>query len=158
MFRAVALMVLLAHLGVAMAPRCEAGFGPERFSTLATTDGPAAHHASAPLVEEKTRRIGHAHHHHGDDSSHAAAQPRTEVEAATATRVIRTTFRAVCLCGCSTNTNSPGTTTSPRLGFALFPPVPPRLVEAEPVVDVQRVTPVPAPLADALDHIPILFS
>jgi hypothetical protein len=166
MFRAISLMVVLAHLGVAMAPPCEAKLGPERLPMLAMTDDQSMHHAFAPPVEEETRPAGHAHHQHAhhqnsdhaDDSSHAAAQAPAEVALSTATRVIRAAFRAVCLCGCSTNTNSPGTTTSPRLGFALFPPAPPRLGEPEPSVDVQWATPVPAPLPDALDHVPILFS
>lgn len=163
MFRAVSLMVVLAHLGVTMAQPCEAKFGPERRPNPAMTDDQSMHHAVAsPVVEAETRSAEHAHHQHGDhgeESFHASAQVPAEVEAATtATRVISIVVRAVCLCGCSTNTNSPGTTTSPRLGFALFPPAPPRLGEAEPSVDVQRATPVPAPLPDALDHVPILFS
>jgi len=162
MFRAVSLMVVLAHLGVAMAPPCEAKFGPERLPMLAMTDGQSTHHSFPPPVEEETRPAEHAHHQHGDhgdESSHASAQAPAEVEAATtATRVISIVVRAVCLCGCSTNTNAPGTTTSPRLGFALFPPPPPRLSERESFVDVQWATPVPAPLGDALDHVPILFS
>ena len=162
MFRAISLMVVLAHLGVATAPPCEAAFEPERLLMLAMSDGQSTHHAFAPAVEEETRPAEHAHHQHGDhgdDSSHATDQGPAKVEAATAaTRVIGTVFRAVCLCGCSTNTNSPGTTTSPRLGFALFPPAPPRLGEPEPSVDVQWATPVPAPLPDALDHVPIFAS
>lgn len=162
MFRAISLMVVLAHLGVAMAPPCEAEFGPERLPMLAMTDGRSAHHAFAPAVEEETRPTEHAHHQHGargDESSHAPTQAPDEIETATtATGVIGIVVRAVCLCGCSTNTSSPGTTTSPRLGFALFPPAPPRLGEGEPFVDVQWATPVPAPLPDALDHVPIFAS
>jgi hypothetical protein len=156
MFRAVSLIVVLAHLGVAMAPPCEANFGSERLPMSAMTDGQSTHHAFAPPVEEETRPAELAHHQHGD---HGPTQAPAEVETAmTATRVISIVVHAVCLCGCSTNTNSPGTTTSPRLGFALFPPAPPRLGEPEPSVDVQWATPVPAPLPDALDHVPILFS
>ena len=163
MFRAVALMVVLAHLGVTSAPGCETEFGPERLPILAMTamtDGHAMHHASEQPVAEATRPVERAHHH-GDDSSHAATPPTpasAEGEAATATRVIRNVLRAVCLCGCSKNTNSPGTTTSPRLGFALFPSAPPRLVEVELSVDVDRATPAPGLLADAFDHVPILLS
>ena len=163
MFRAVSLMVVLAHLGVAVAPPCETEFGSERLPVLAMTDGQSAHHVFAPAVEQETRATQHAHHQHGaqgDDSSHVpAAQGHDEVETTmTATGVIGIVVRAVCLCGCSTNTNSPGTTTSPRLGFALFPPPPPRLGEPQPSVDVQWATPVPAPLPDGLDHVPIFAS
>ena len=162
MFRAISLMVVLAHLGVAVAPPCEAEFGPERLPLLAMTDGQSPHHAFAQAVEEEARPSEHAHHKHGargDESSPAPAQAPDEVETATtATGVIGIVIRAVCLCGCSTNTNSPGTTTSPRLGFALFPPPPPRLSERGPSVDLQRATPVPAPLGDALDHVPIFAS
>ena len=162
MFRAVSLMVVLAHLGVAVAPPCEAKFGPERLPALAMTDGQSTHHAFPPPVEEETRPAEHAHHQHGaqgDESSDAPTQAPDEVETApTATRVIGIVVRAVCLCGCSSNTNAPGTTTSPRLGFALFPPPPPRLSERGPSVDLQRATPEPAPLGDALDHVPIFAS
>lgn len=164
MFRAVSLMVVLAHLSVAMAPPCEASLGPEQLPTiLAVSEGHAMHQALAPpVVEEPARPAEHAHHQHGDRgerSSHSPAQAPAEVETATtATGVIGIVVRAVCLCGCSTNTNSPGTTTSPRLGFALFPPTPPRLGEPLLSVDVQWATPIPAPLPDALDHVPILCS
>ncbi len=162
MFRAVSLMIVLAHLGVAMAPPCEAKIGSERLPMLAMTDDQSTHHAFPPPIENETRPAEHKHHQHGaqgDESSDAPTQAPDEVETApTATRVIGIVVRAVCLCGCSTNTNSPGTATSPRLGFALFPPAPPRLGEREPSVDVQWATPVPAPLPDALDHVPIFAS
>jgi hypothetical protein len=162
MFRAISLIVVLVHLGVAVAPPCEAKYGPERLPMLAMTDGQSTHHAFRPPVEEETRPAESAHHqhgHHGHESSHALNRAPAEVEAATtARRVINIVVRAVCLCGCSTNTNAPGTTTSPRLGFALFPPAPPRLGEPEPFVDVPWATPVPAPLPDVLDHVPIFAS
>ncbi len=158
MFRALALMVVLTHLGVVSAPYCDAGFESQRFPILALSDAQTVHHPSTPSVEDETRPAEHAHHQHGHDASHAVAQPRAEIEAAREVRVIRTEIRAVCLCGCSTNTNSPGTTTSPRLGFALFPSAPPRLLEAEPPTGLQRETPFPAVVPDTLDHVPILFS
>jgi hypothetical protein len=161
MFRALALMVVLTHLGVVSAPCCDARFEPDRFSILARSDAQVAHHPPAPPVEEETRPAEPAHDHHvhdGRDASHATTQARANVEAPGEAQLTRTEIRAVCLCGCSTNTNSPGTTTSPRLGFALFPPAPPRLVEAEPSTGVQLEIPLPAAVPDTLDHVPILFS
>lgn len=156
MFRALAMMVVLTHLGVTSVPSCDAGSEPSRLPVIALSDAQTAHHAPAPLVEDETRPAEHEHHHH--DASHAAAQARAEIEAKREAQLVRSEISAVCLCGCSTNTNSPGTTTSPRLGFALFPPAPPRLVEAVPPIGVQREIPPPTAVPDALDHVPIFFS
>ena len=156
MFRVLAMMVVLTHLGVTSVPSCDAGFEPSRLPVFALSDAQAPHHPPPPLVEEETRPAEHEHHHH--DASHATAQARADVEAEREAQLIRSEIRPVCLCGCSTNTNSPGTTTSPRLGFALFPPAPPRFVEAEPSIGVQREIPPPTAVPDTLDHVPILFS
>ena len=158
MLRALAMLVVLTHLGVASAPCCDAGFESPRLLVFALPDAQAARHPPAPSVEEETRPAEHAHHRHGHDASHAATQARANVASAREAQLTRIEIRAICLCGCSTNTNSPGTTTSPRLGFALFPSAPPRLVEAEPSIGVQREIPPPTAVPDTLDHVPILFS
>ena len=152
MYRAVSLLVVLAHLGVASTPCVERVRGLD----LPATGPQHAQSASAPTHQRAQHDAGHpdpsehAHHRHPDQAAPADA---AEVEPKLA--LVLHELRALCLCGCGKHSQSPGTTTSPRVGFALFPPGPARLLEAFPCVDAPAADRMPPPRADPLDHIPI---
>jgi hypothetical protein len=129
-------MVVLAHLAVASTPCFETELEVAR---LAEAGVLATHHAPAQPVRAEPA---------------AAAAPAAPAVAADA-RVVPHQLHTLCLCGCSSNSQTPGTTTSARLGFALLPADAPVLAEAEPAVGVRASIPLPVPVADALDHVPI---
>lgn len=91
----------------------------------------------------------HAHHDHGDRPDAGVASPPDS-------EVAGLQLRAKCTCGCSKGAASAGTTTSPRVGFALLSAPPERLLEIAPPFDVWLIERVPASQADAFDHVPIL--
>jgi len=171
MYRAISLLVVLAHLGVASTPCFESAAGLDPLLAIGGGGtGPApvqsseqderfAHHAAAVAIEGETKSTAdadpHAHHQHGDSmqaESEVMAEPDEEVT------IALHELRAPCLCGCSRNNDSAGSTTSPRLGFALFPAAPELLPEVARSVDATAAYGMPAPLADSFDHVPILFS
>jgi hypothetical protein len=153
MVRVASLLIVVAHLGVASTPCAEAMRGagvPMRDANLAQHEHAAAlpsnhavHHVGHPNPAE------HAHHHH----EIRPAADRAEVEPKVA--VVLHELRAPCPCGCGEHTSSPGTTTSPRLGFALFPPEPVRLLETPPSVYAPAAYWMPTPRPDSFAHIPI---
>ena len=152
MSRVVTLLIVLAHLGVASIP-CFDAEGEGAVPVMAGAHD--SHHAlvqPAPMDEALAdgRDVdAHAHHRHGDQAEPQVA----EVEPQRV--VVLHELRASCLCGCSKRPDSPGTTTSSRLGFALLPPEPTRLIENLPLVDAPPRSRLPAPPADLLDHVPI---
>jgi len=168
--RVVSLLVVLAHLGVASIPCIEAEAGLEMLISSGTRQD---HSLSAPAVA----KIAHNAPEHATTSDarhgghHQPAQPATKNAAhngnqhatmqhgrsqQTNVDVVLVEMRAPCLCGCSKSANSPGTTSSPRLGFALFPPKPASLPELAPSSRAAEIGPMPSPLADVLEHVPII--
>jgi len=92
----------------------------------------------------------HAHHHAGHQS-----EPATVSKPWPEPAVADLQLRAPCMCGCGEGANSAGTTTSPRIGFALLSPDPQRLPEVTHSFGWPTVDRVPVPLSDAFDHVPI---
>ncbi|MCP4037490.1 MAG: hypothetical protein GY733_11180 [bacterium] len=159
MHRAISLFVVLAHFAVVSTPCFEAESSRLQPPSVAATR--ATHPVPAVQVEAKAQHAHHriedarAHAHHGGDSSGTVREATAEIEIATDTREVAHQLRALCLCGCDKNADSPGTTSSPRLGFALMPTDAPGLTEATPPHGTTSIPPVPAPLAKVFDHVPI---
>jgi hypothetical protein len=197
MYRAVSMLVVLAHFGVASTPCFETGSGLDPLLAAANRDtrsaavqtagqderrdhhaapmavaAPAnaadhsrhAHHAAAPPAAEATPQVDeHAQHRHGA-SAHTepvqaeVVQAKAEPEMSSDEDVAVAELRAPCMCGCGKGADSPGTTSSPRLGFALFPSSPVLLPDAPASAEAPAVYRMPALLADSFDHVPILLS
>ena len=139
MLRTLAFLVILTHLSVVSIP-C-VGTGSE--VDVATSKGtpPSHHHAALGMDHDHADRRG------------VEMTPASSSMAAKA--VVPPELRAPCLCGCSESSNLPGTTTSSRLGFALFPPRPTPLPEPIPSQTAAEIDLMPVPVADPLDHVPI---
>jgi hypothetical protein len=106
----------------------------------APVNTPNAHPESSPR-----RADDHAHHRHAANHS---PQPQ-------AVEAHPYELRAPCLCGCTKSGTTSTTPSSPRIGFALFPPKPLQLPEIAPRPDEVADALLPGPLPDSLDHVPI---
>jgi hypothetical protein len=171
MLRAVSFLVVLAHLSVASIPCVGAGTAEK---TPIPVGASQIHHPPAAQPLQPVAKNAHPDHHdsdtpnspaqhaaaggdrnHADHTDHAAAREDLRAQIATDAESVLAELHAPCPCGCSKSTNSPGTTSSPRLGFVLFPPRPIPLPEATPSFIVAEVDPMPAAPEAPLDHIPI---
>jgi len=154
MQRAVSLLIVLAHVCVITIPCFDADLGLDTFQTRALPQPHAVVQQPAPSASH------HAHHSPAPASAHAQHGGGHHRNLATPSKphvkVAGLELRAQCKCGCSKTTNSTGTTTSPRVGFALLAPEPIRFAERVPSFDVASTRRWPVPIASAFDHVPIL--
>lgn len=151
MYRAFSLLVVLAHLSVASTPCFETEYAQTQ---LSMTGDWSTHPAAAARGQEEPQPAEHAHHRSTDEHAHHQQGDHPSHSVAEA-RVVLHELRAPCMCGCGSKSQSPGATTSLRLGFALFPAKSPSLATAESPLGVPATIRLPAPLADSLDHVPI---
>ncbi len=134
----VAIAVTLANHGGEHEQRTSAQHGNHRQQTTAIhQDDPHADHESPPAED--------AHHRHA--SNHPPELEAVEVHPYE--------LRAPCLCGCTKAGGVSTSPSSPRIGFALFPPKPAPLPEITPRPSEVAGKVMPGRLPDSLDHVPI---
>ena len=134
----VPIAVTLVNHGGEHEQRTSAQHGSHRQQTTAIhQDDPHADHESPPAQD--------AHHRHANAHS---PEPK-------AVEAHPYELRAPCLCGCTKAGGVSTSASSPRIGFALFPPKPAPLPEITPRPSEVAGKVMPGRLPDSLDHVPI---